>query len=181
MPPKKANKKVPAKKVAKVAKKAVVKQRAKRVEYKDRVSRLVTTQAMYQYGPNVTPIPEGPTNGPSNTVTLVPSTWIDPFTTGTQNGQIVGTEITPKYLNLKLKLNFDFLRRVIFTSPNGADPTIQRYDITILQGWIKKTLREDMVTEVTNAESGWSLPAFASKADWETAVNTVLMDRDWET
>lgn len=177
MPPKKQYRpKRPMKNapVKRVAKKVVARQRQKKVELKDRISRQITSNSMYQGGPDVVPIVEGPTNGPANTLTIVPSSWIDPFTTGTQNGQIVGTEITPKYLNLKMKLNFDFLRRVIFTAPNGSGPAIQRYDITILQGWIKQTLREDMVTEVTNAESGWSLPAFGSKADWETSVNSVV-------
>lgn len=164
-------------KVKAAAKKAVAKQRQKKVELKDRVSTIggsYQAADLYQNGMGVLPIVEGPTNGPNNVYTIVPETWADPFSTGTENGQIVGTEITPKYLNMKLKLNFDFLRRVVFMAPNGADPHIQRYDIMLTQGWIKTDLREYMFTEVINPASGWGLPSFATKADWGTSIRDVI-------
>ena len=147
MPPKSSNKKV-----AKIAKKVVRQTRQKKVELKDRISGQVHFYNMYQNGDAVAPVVPGPTNGPNNTLCLVPETWSNPFTTGTQNGQVVGTEITPKYLNMKVKLNFDFLRRIIYMQANGVDPHIQRYDISIVQGWIKKDLRCHLSHEATNAQ-----------------------------
>ena len=178
MPPKRPYKKRGgAKPKAKAVTKAVAKQRQKKVELKDRVSTIggsFESADLYQNGEGVAPIVEGPTNGPNNVYTIVPETWADPFVTGTENGMIIGTEITPKYLNLKLKLNFDFLRRVVFMSPNGANPHIQRYDIMLTQGWIKTDLREFMDTEVINPASGWGLPAFASKAAWADAIEDTI-------
>lgn len=159
------------------ATKAVARQRQKKIELKDRVSTIngsYLAADLYQGGPGVTPVVPGPVNGPNNVYTVIPSTWADPFSTGTENGQSIGTEITPKYLNLKMKLNFDFLRRIVFLDPNGVNPHIQRYDITLTQGWIKTDLREFMTTEVVNAASGWGLPAFASKAAWSQAITDTI-------
>ena len=169
MPPKSSNKKV-----AKIAKKVVRQTRQKKVELKGRISGQVHFYNMYQNGDAVAPVVPGPTNGPNNTLCLVPETWSNPFTTGTQNGQVVGTEITPKYLNMKVKLNFDFLRRIIYMQANGVDPHIQRYDISIVQGWIKKDLRCHLSHEATNAQSGWSLPSFRDKADYTTALSALI-------
>jgi hypothetical protein len=129
---------------------------------------------MYQNGINVVPITSSVTAGVANTFTIVPSSWSDPFTTGTQNGQIIGTEITPKYLNCKVKLNFDFLRRVVYMGPNGTDPHIQRYDISMIQGWVKKDLRCHLNDTLTNAQSGWTLPSFTNKASYDLALTTML-------
>jgi hypothetical protein len=78
---------------------------------------------------------------------------------------------------MKLKLNFDFLRRVVFMAANGADPHIQRYDITIVQGWLKEDLREDMDHQLINPESGWSQPSFRTKGDYALAM-TSLVNRE---
>jgi hypothetical protein len=170
--------KTPVRKTSKVTKKAVKKvvarQRQKKVELKDRISQQTLVHDMYQNGENVIPTVSSVTAGQANTHTIVPSTWSDPFTTGTTNGQIIGTEITPKYLNLKLKMGFDFLRRVVFLGANGVEPHVQRYDITILQGWIKKDLREEMDKLVTNTKSGWAQPAFESKAVYAQALTSIV-------
>ena len=76
MPPKRQyRKKAPAKKVVAVAKKAVTRERQKKVELKDRVSTSIPPffqgATMYQNGPDVAPIVPGPTNGPSNVLTIV--------------------------------------------------------------------------------------------------------------
>ena len=153
----KAQKAAYAKKMAakrhKAPKKAVAALRAKKVELKDRISKEVVTHDMYQNGPNVTKIESSVTSGIANTYV---------------------TEITPKYLNLKVKLGFDFLRRVVYTAPNGSDPHVQRYDINITQGWIMKDLRDSIDKQLTNVNSGWELPSFESKAVYSNALITLI-------
>ena len=179
MPPKytKAQKAAYAKRMRKNKKTAVktvvAQQRKKKVELKDRISNQTLFEEMYQNGDAGTQV-SSVTGGVANTYTVIPSSWADPFTSGTYNGQIVGTEITPKYLNLKMKLGFDFLRRVVYVQPNGVDPHVQRYDITILQGWIKKDLRSELDKELTNPNSGWELPSFESKAVYTNSLNTLV-------
>jgi hypothetical protein len=179
MPPKysKAQKAAYAKRMAKKkapAKTAVLAVRRKKVELKDRISGNPSIFTMYQNGIGVTPFIPSATSGPANSQVLVPLSWKDPFTNGTENGQIVGTEITPKYLNMKMKMGFDFLRRVVFMGPNGTDPHSQRYDINIIQGWVKRDLRDEIDTQLENLNSGWNLPSFQSKATYDAARTALL-------
>jgi len=161
-------------KMRKQVKREVRKIRAKKVELKDRISTTVTQYDMYQNGPTKVKQESSVTAGLANTYVIVPSSYIDPFSTGTQNGQIIGTEITPKYLNCKVKLGFDFLRRVVYLDPNGNNPHVQRYDINIIQGWIKKDLREHIDKQLTNVNSGWELPSFESKAVYVNSLSTLI-------
>lgn len=179
MPPKytKAQKAAYAKRMASKkapVKKAVAAVRRKKVELKDRISPTPTDFNMYQAGQGLVPFEPSATAGPVNSHIIVPSSWKDPFTTGTENGQIIGTEITPKYLNLKLKMNFDFLRRVVYLDAGGENPHVQRYDINILQGWVMKDLRNDIDTQLENLNSRWKLPSFQSKAVYDNARTTLL-------
>jgi hypothetical protein len=153
---------------------AVAAVRRKKVELKDRISAVPTISTMYQNSIGVQPFIPSAISGPANSQVIVPNSWKEPFTNGTENGQIVGTEITPKYLNLKLKMGFDFLRRVVFMGPNGTDPHVQRYDINIIQGWVMKDLRDEIDRTLVNANSGWTLPSFESKAAYDAARTSLL-------
>lgn len=156
------------------AKNAVLAVRKKKVELKDRISGTPSVLTMYQNGIGVTPFVPSALTGPANSSVIVPSSWKEPFTNGTENGQIVGTEITPKYLNMKMKMGFDFLRRVVFMGPNGTDPHAQRYDINIIQGWVKRDLRDEIDTQLQNVNSGWNLPSFLNKATYDAARTALL-------
>jgi len=174
----KAQKAAYAKKMAakrsKGGKGAVAAVRRKKVEMKDRINITPVIHSMYQDGMGVTPFVPSATSGPANSYVVVPSSWKDPFGNGTENGQIIGTECTPKYLNLKMKMGFDFLRRVVFLGPDGTNPHVQRYDINIIQGWVMKDLREEIDTQLQNVNSGWNLPSFESKATYDAARTSLL-------
>lgn len=134
-------------------KKAVRKVQAK-TELKDRVAQPAQI--------DLTTVTGSITNGPTNSAVLVPEAFMTSITQGNLNGQFEGNEYTPKYLNLKMKLNFEYL------NPYGLDGhTVQSYFINVIQGWVKISLKDDGVLseQHNNASSGRHQPAFAAHAD----------------
>lgn len=135
------------------ARKAVRKVQAK-TELKDRVA--TPSQV------DLTSVVGSVTNGPTNSAIMVPEAYMTAITQGNLNGQFEGNEYTPKFLNLKLKMNFEHL------NPYGLDgTTVQSYFINVIQGWVKISLKDDgvLTEQHNNASSGRHQPAFANGAD----------------
>ena len=61
------------------------------------------------------------TNGPSDTFCMVPESFMNVMTQGDLNGQIHSNEYCPRYLNMKVKLNFEYL------NPMGSTTGIAPY------------------------------------------------------
>ena len=139
-----AKKKAPAKK----APKKVVKQNQFRVEYKDRISPVVNdTLAAWTASGSIT-------DGPKNSLIMVPSALTKLFSTGTLNGEIDGNNFNPRFLNMKVKLSFDELL-------NNHNSLPIKYNIQIYQGLVLQDLREYLNTKHTNTSSGRDQPAFS--------------------
>lgn len=137
----------------------VVKQNQFRTEYKDRVS----TIRSFTQGVSAGTVGDGP----ANSTVILPKAFIDPFTQGTQNGQIDGNSINLKYLNMKLQLDFAELDQLIFgslISGNTGTQIVQNYDITIRQIWVKAKLSNYLTQSVNNTYSNRAQPAFSSAA-----------------
>lgn len=161
--------------VKKIAKKQIINSVQKRIELKDRVQLVPTTYYMYENGVTGTQ-QDSVTAGIVDSHVIVPHMWEQAFTEGPANGQIIGTEIRPRYLNCKVKLNYDSLMKQVFLStatPSTMNYENQSYHITIIQGWIKQDLREDLDGRATGG-GGWSLPAFVNMASYTGALSSAI-------
>lgn len=136
------------------AKKAVRKVQAK-TELKDRINNVVTHDLTTTSG--------SVTNGPAGSYIIVPESMFAPMSQGSLNGQFEGNAYCPRYLNCKVKLNFENL------NPMGdvAGETEQTYFIQCVQGWIKINLKDSGALSAThaNSSSGKNQPAFAQGAN----------------
>lgn len=170
MPPKKNGKRKNGNGKTKAVAKAVRKVAAK-TEFKDRVS---INNAVN----NITTNAGSPANGPANSLVLVPKSFMNAMTQGPLNGQFDGNEITPKYLNMKVKFNFEHLDP-FGKNPGGNPPDFphlpQSYYIQCIQGWVKITLKEaGYLSQVhSNVSSGKHQPAFNTGIDPHTLAETV--------
>lgn len=133
-----------------VAKKAVKQVRQNTVEAKDRIGTIRNFALTSNTGSSL--------NGPKNSITFCPQSLFSPLTQGTANGQVNGGQITPKYLNMKVRLSFDKLPA--FAKAGVA----QSYNIHIYQCEIQRTLKDAgyLRSTVVNSESNRTQPAFAS-------------------
>lgn len=139
-----------------------------RTEFKDRVKVNQPAHALSTIAGSVA-------NGPEDSYIIIPGSMFDAMTQGNLNGQFEGNQITPKKLNMKIKLNFDSLNPM-GGAGTGPDPYVpQSYYIMITQGWIKITLKEaGALTGIhNNASSGKKQPAFASGANPTLHAGTV--------
>jgi hypothetical protein len=136
------------------AKKAVVKQNIFKTEYKDRVSP--------QIGVNIVSNSGSVVNGPANSQVLIPSSFTDPFTQGSQNGMIDGNQLNARFLNMKVELNFANLAPWVTSSTTPLQR--QNYHITIRQCLILDDISESMLSEYTNPSSGRIQKAFSDLA-----------------
>ena len=138
----------PAKR-ARPAKKAV-KRVQQKTELKDRVNNIRTH--------DLTTVSGSITNGPEGSYIMVPESFLAPITQGNLNGQFEGNSICPRYLNLKVKLNFENL------NPMGDSQglTEQTYFIQAMQGWVKINLKDagHLTATHANTSSGKNQPAF---------------------
>jgi hypothetical protein len=138
----------------KAVKKAVRKVRQK-TELKDRINIVRTHDLTTSVG--------SVANGPAGAHIMCPESFLTAMTQGNLNGQFEGNSYTPKYLNMKVKLNFENL------NPMGdvSGETEQTYFIQCMQGWIKINLKDSGALSDThaNASSGKNQPAFAHAAD----------------
>ena len=161
-------------KMKKTAKKVVAKSVAKRIELKDRVQLNPTTHNMYQNGVSGTQ-QNSVTAGIVNSHVIVPHMWEQAFSEGPANGQIIGTEIRPRYLNCKVKLNYDGLMKQVFEegTPTPHQFYNQSYHISVIQGWIKQDLREEL-DGMAIGGGGWNLPAFVNMASYTGALSAVI-------
>jgi hypothetical protein len=167
MPKKAMKKKAAAKKTTK-PKRAVQKQNQHRVEYKDRISQIITDDLTELVGNSV--------NGPDNSVILIPKAYTKAFTQGPANGQIEGNSICPRYLSMKVKLDFSRLPQYVKHSGEPSNGTLwdyQKYDLYIQQVWIKETLNEYRTASFQNINSGRLQPAFTDEAQYNDAWNQV--------
>ena len=80
------------------AKSTVQKQNQHRVEYKDRISSVNSSNLTSNSGDAI--------NGPENSLILIPKAMTDVFNQGSSNGQVEGNNINAKFLNMKVKLDF---------------------------------------------------------------------------
>ncbi len=105
-------------------------------------------------------------NGPAGSYIMVPESFLNTMSQGDLNGQLHGNEYTPKYLNMKVKLNFEHLDPFGGAGPSTfTDP--QTYYISLTQGWVKISLKASGALSEThaNSSSGRNQPAFAVGAD----------------
>jgi hypothetical protein len=149
-----ANKKKP--------KSTVKKQNQFRVEYKDRISTIVSNSLAAVTGSHLA--------GPENSLILIPEAMTNVFSQGSSNGQVDGSNINPRYLNMKVKLNFDLLPSPLTSTNTGP----QQYEIYIYHGFITQNLTEQLVTTYLNAESGRTVPAFGTNGPLTNAAWGVL-------
>jgi len=167
MPPKKNAKKKAMKKTTK-PKRAVQKQNQHRVEYKDRISQIQTDDLTELVGNSV--------NGPDNSAILVPKAYTRAFTQGPANGQIEGNSICPRYLSMKVKIDFSRLPQYVKHSgepSNGSIWDYQKYDLYIQQVWIKETLNEYRTASFQNTNSGRLQPAFTNEQQYNDAWDQI--------
>lgn len=163
---KKVMKKNPAKKVQK--KNTVVKQNQHRVEYKDRITQIQLDDLTESVG--------NATNGPDNSVILIPKAYTNAFTQGSANGQMEGNSICPRYLSMKVKLDFSRLPQYV---KHDGQPSVgtrwdqQQYDLYIQQVWIKETLNEFRTATFQNVNSGRIQPAFSDITQYTDAWEQV--------
>lgn len=133
------------------SKKAVVKQNIFKTEYKDRVSQ--------QLGVSIVSNSGSVTNGPANSQILIPSSFTDAFTQGTQNGMVDGNQINARFLNMKVELNFANL--IPWVTSSTVPLQRQNYHIVIRQCLILDDISEAMLFEYTNPSSGRIQKAFS--------------------
>lgn len=145
--------------------KPVIKQNQFRTEYKDRVS-AVGTHILATVTGSVT-------NGPTNSLILTPGALSKLFGQGTLNGEVDGNNINARYLNMKVKINFDLLKAVFGTVP-------YQYNIQIYQGLILQDLREYLTGTHTNTSSGRVQPSFPNHtivpAYWDDIAKKFLFN-----
>ncbi len=144
---------------AKRGKKKAVRKAVARVQQKTELKDRVAHPSAY----DLSTFTGSPTNGPADSHIMVPESFLSTMSQGDLNGQLHGNEYCPKYLNLKLKLNFEFL------SPFGGEGEShpQSYNIMLTQGWVKISLKQSgALTQVhQNVSSGRDQPAFPTGAD----------------
>lgn len=143
----------------KKSKTSVQKQNQHRVEYKDRISRVLSSNLISNDG--------SAANGPENSLILLPEAMIDAWNQGPQNGQVEGNNINAKFLNMKVKLDFTQLPQNVFINPR-QQPVTQRYSIYIRQVLIKQSIDEYMTGSYQNTESGRLQSAFPTLGDIPT-------------
>jgi len=135
------NKKKPIKKV--------IKQNQQRVEYKDRVS-AITTQAITAHaGDDIL--------GPENSLIVIPTSLTHIWSQGSSNGMVDGLSFNPRFLNMKIRLDFSSLPGEVTVD---AKLLQQKYDIYVRQCWIQQDVSEFLVDTATNAYSHRTEPAF---------------------
>lgn len=114
------------------------------------------------------------TNGPSGSYIMVPESFMNTMSQGDLNGQLHGNEYCPKFLNMKVKLNFEHLDP--FGGPGPAPFTNpQTYYITLTQGWVKISLKDSgaLAETHTNTSSGRKQPAFSAGADPHSLATSI--------
>ena len=152
---------------------AVQKQNQHRVEYKDRISAVTSSNLVSNSGDAI--------NGPENSLILLPSAMTDVFNQGSSNGQVEGNNINAKFLNMKVKLDFTQLPQNVFiASGSNGRPVTQRYDLYIKQVLIKQSIDEYLTGSYANPESGRSVPAFPALGDipthWDDTAKKYLFN-----
>lgn len=167
MPKKAAKKKQAKKKQPMKAKKTVAKQNQHRVEYKDRISTIQTVDLID------TPGIASPLTGPENSVILLPRSYTSTFQQGVSNGQIEGNSIMPKYLSMKVRLDFSRLPQYVKHAASGDRWDYQQYDLYIQQVWIKETLNEERRGTFANQFSNRLQPAFENQTTYDNAWTNI--------
>ncbi len=148
----------------KQSKSVVKKQNQFRVEYKDRISPVQDYTLTTQTGSII--------NGPADSLLLVPSAFTAIFNQGTANGQVDGNNINARFLNMKVKMNFDDLPPVVADTATGSY-IHQQYNLHVRQGLVLEDISEYLVDEYTNPASGRSVPAFADSSSSSTLYTEI--------
>lgn len=162
------NKNKKGKWVAKKATRKAVKRVQEKTELKDRVVKPLHHDLSTFTG--------SPTLGPSDTYIMVPESFMNSITQGDLNGQVHGNEYCPKYLNMKVKLNFELLNPMGSTTGVAPFTEPQSYTIMVTQGWVKISLKSagELSQVHANVSSGRNQPAFAAGANPHTLALTVV-------
>lgn len=165
----KAQKAAYAKKMAKNRKKAPAKKAVRRVQQKTELKDRVVLGTAY----DLTTFAGSPTVGPADSHIIVPESLFNVMTQGDLNGQLHGNEYCPKYLNMKIKLNFEHLDPFGGSVSPFTEP--QTYYITLTHGWVKINLKQDGQLSAThaNSSSGRSQPAFGTSTNPHTEAYSV--------
>lgn len=128
---------------------AVAKQNQARTELKSRVVApdYSPDDGTYTY---VIPTNGSISHGPTDSVTVVPRAYYDGLVHGSANGQLEGLFITPKFLTMKMELNFDQMFPTLATSGTITAQTPISYKVIVNHGWIKQDLRPAAVSEFSD-------------------------------
>jgi hypothetical protein len=137
---------MPATKKGKQSKKIVAAEEQFRTEYKDRVL-FMNHNAAGSATTSIVANTGSVADGPTNTTVFVPSVYNDTFARGQKNGEVEGNWIMPKYLNMKISMDFSTML------------VNQPYVVDIYHGWCKDTLERSLLYE--QIDGGRNRPAFA--------------------
>ena len=142
-------KRIPTRRKKTVAKKkplaTVIAQNRMKTEYKDRVS------AVFQQ--NLTTSFKGSaTAGPSNSSTFIPDALFEKFQQGVSNGDIEANQINPRFLNMKMELDFSDLPPYVTSA--GVNNVPIHYYIRIRQCLVLEDISESFTLTYTNPRSG---------------------------
>lgn len=150
-------------------KSTVAKQNQFRTEYKDRISSRRNSELSTNVGSS--------SAGPSNSLILIPEALTTLFGQGTKNGEVDGNVFNPKFLNMKMKINFDKLPP--HTTSTTAPIPIQ-YQIHVRHGYVLQDLREYLEAKTLNSASGRTQPAFPVHSNvpghWEAVAKKFLFN-----
>jgi len=125
--------------------KTVIKQNQMRTEYKDRIS--------LTYQQNLGNSFKGSaTAGPSNSSVFLPDAMVEKWQQGTSNGNIDGNQINPRFLNMKMELDFSQLPTYVIS--NGVNNVPCHYYIRIRQCLVMEDISESFTLKYTNPTSG---------------------------
>jgi len=140
----------------------VAKQNQARTELKSRVfaPEFSPDDGTYEY---VIPTNGTISHGPTDSLTFVPQAYYNGLVHGSANGQIEGLFITPKFLTMKMELNFDQLFPTLATSGSVSAQVPISYKVIVNHGWIKQDLRPAAVSEFSDGGARL-LPAIESSS-----------------
>lgn len=156
----------------KKGRKAAVPRAVKKVQLKTELKDRVVRPAAYDL---TGALAGSVANGPAGSYIMVPESMMDEMSQGDLNGQLHGNEYCPKFLNMKVKLNFEHLDPFGGSGPAPfTDP--QTYYITLTQGWVKISLKDAGYLTAThaNTSSGRKQPAFAAGAGPHTLATSIV-------
>lgn len=123
----------------------VIAQNRPRTEYKDRISLTYQQDLGNSFKGSAT-------NGPSNSSTFIPDALFEKWQQGTSNGNIDGNQINPRFLNMKMELDFSQLPAYVTSA--GVSNVPCHYYIRIRQCLVMEDISESFTLKYVNPVSG---------------------------